>query len=300
MMKAPLIAYREAFLALPQTQIAGAFAGMGGILRTLDQPLIRMQTGLIAKLVADQAVGLGALGAAMELQLAPAFAAAIEANNRLLAKPFTREMFAWRAWLPEHPEALVRIPELRAQWLIGQAHVASRASVAAVSRRSAGVDSSEVTAALAGVITNPPDLLSMTVPGTGASLREVVKSVAPGALEPLEGGWDRIWLGGKDAARQGAASLRAALDELAESIAPGPKKDREHSYLSVLQLKPGDPTNRLLTLQVSLLYTTYQPLSDAVHDEGGIEALQALALGIVSCLAGVLARWAQLQSQPSA
>jgi hypothetical protein len=51
---------------------------------------------------------------------------------------------------------------------------------------------------------------------------------------------------------------------------------------------------------VSLLYTTYQPLSDAVHDEGGIEALQALALGILSCLAGILARLEQLRlrSQP--
>jgi len=299
MIKAPLIAYRDAFVALPPAQIAGAFAGMGEILRTLDQPLIKMQTGLIAKLVADRNIGLGALGAAMELQLGTAFAAAIESNNRLLAKPFTREMFAWRAWLPEHPEALVRIPELRAEWLVGQAHVASRASVAAMSRRADGVDSSEVSAALFGVTRNPPDLLAMTVPGTGASLRDMVKSVAPRALEPLEGGWDRIWIGGRDAARQGATSLRAALDEIAEAIAPGPKKDRERSYLAVLQLQPGDPTTRLLTLQVSLLYTTYQPLSDAVHDEEGIEALQALALGIVSCLAGVLARWVQLRAQAS-
>jgi hypothetical protein len=155
-----------------------------------------------------------------------------------------------------------------------------------------------VSAALIGVSSNPPDLLSMMVPGTGASLGEMVKSVAPDALETLEGGWDRIWGADKDAARQGAASLRAALDEIAEAIAPGPKKDRERSYLAVLQLQPGDPTTRLLTLQVSLLYATYQPLSDAVHDEEGIEALQALALGIVSCLAAMLARWAQLRAQP--
>lgn len=299
MIRAPLLTYRDAFVALPPTQIAGSFTGMGEILRTLDQPLLRMQTGLIAKLVADRNTGLGALGAAMELQLGGAFAAAIQANNRLLAKPFMREMFAWRAWLPEHPDALVRIPELRAEWLVGQAHVATRASVAAVSRRSDGVDQSEVSAALAGVTTNPPDLLSMRVPGTGESLREIVKSVAPEALEPLEAGWDRVWIGGKDAARQGAASLRAALDEIGNAIAPGPKKDRERSYQAVLQLQPGDPTTRLLTLQVSLLYTTYQPLSDAVHDEGGIEAIQALALGIVSCLAGILARWTHLQTRAS-
>jgi hypothetical protein len=300
MIRAPLMVYREAFAALPASQVFAAFEGMGETIRGLDQPIIRMQSGLIAQLVADHNTGLGALGAAMDLQLGSVFSAAVNAHAHVLTEPYVRETFAWRAWLPTHPEALVRLPTLKPEWLAGQAHVATRASVAALSPQRSGWEAEEVGAALAGVTRDPPDLLSMTVPGTEATLREMIRKVAPAAVEPLEGGWHRVWDGGTDATRQGAASLRAALDEVANALAPGPKKDREQGYLAVLQIQPGDPTTRLLTLQVSLLYTTYQPLSDAVHDEGGIEALQALALGILSCLAGILARLEQLRlrSQP--
>jgi hypothetical protein len=297
MLKAPLLAYREAYIALTPALAAGAFAGMTDILRTFNQPTVTIQRDLIAQLVVNQHTAIGSLAVAMDLQLGEAFAAATRLHRDVLAEPFTREVLAWRAWLPEHPNGVIRRADLRPEWLAGQAHVASRASVAAISRRQKGVDSDEVSAALVAVTRDVPDLLSMTVAGTGLTLIEVVKAAAPGAVEPLEAGWERVWNGGNDGARQGAASLRAALDRISSAIAPAAKKDRETAYRSVLELEPGDATTKLLSLQISLLYVTYQPLSTAVHDEADVDAIKALALGIVSSLAGILARWFQVQGR---
>jgi hypothetical protein len=109
-------------------------------------------------------------------------------------------------------------------------------------------------------------------------------------VQPLDGAIQRLKGGGADDARQAAASLRAALDKLAMNLVPGNKTGRVERYEALLGVRLGDSGGTLLHHQIGVLYASYQPLSDAVHDELHIDALRANAYGIFSALAAVLAR----------
>jgi hypothetical protein len=208
------------------------------------------------------------------------------------------ERISWRAWLPIHPSALTRTPALQTQWLMGETHNAAQASVAAIGRAGMGVDEAEIKAALTGVTADFPNLLELKVPGTGSDLKTLLGRVAPAVLKPLKGAVERLSGGGADDARQASASLRAALDELANQLVPGPKKGRDDRYAVALGVGYGDPDGKLLYHQIGVLYATYAPLSGAVHDELDIEAVRAHALGMFSAMAAVISRW--VLTQPGA
>jgi len=289
--RAPLGAYLDIAQRLPRAEIASAFAGMTEALSAIraSEPVFA-QVGLLARLAADSRPPIGALALGMDLQLSSAFSAALTAAPNL-RDPFMTERITWRAWLPVHPSALTRTTALETEWLVGETHNAAQASVAAIGRAGAGVDQSEVNAALTGVTADFPNLLDLKVPGTSSDLRTLLGRVAPAVLKPLQGAVERLSGGGADDARQASASLRAALDELANQLVPGPKNGRDDRYAVALRVAYGDPDGKLLHHQIGVLYATYAPLSAAVHDELDIEAVRAHALGMFSAMAAVMSRW---------
>ena len=297
-LRAPLAAYLDIAQRLPRAEIALAFAGMTDVLSPLrgSEPLFA-QVGLLARLAAESRPPIGALALGMDLQLSSAFSAALTAAPSL-RDPFMTERISWRAWLPIHPSALTRTPALQTQWLMGETHNAAQASVAAIGRAGMGVDEAEIKAALTGVTADFPNLLELKVPGTGSDLKTLLGRVAPAVLKPLQGAVERLSGGGADDARQASASLRAALDELANQLVPGPKKGRDDRYAVALGVGYGDPDGKLLYHQIGVLYATYAPLSGAVHDELDIEAVRAHALGMFSAMAAVISRW--VLTQPGA
>jgi hypothetical protein len=289
-LQSPISSYAEVMRTLPKTDIANAFAGMRGVLSGIEsaRPYL-VQPELLAQLAAAGRPPIGALAVAMDLQLATAVSAALYAFPAMLS-PVLTERVAWQGWFPSHPGALVRTAQIDTEWLLGETHNAAQASVAPLGRDGEGVDEREVAAAVAGVTSDFPDLLAMPVPGTGANVRGWLNHVAPDLLQPLQGAIQRLRGGGADDARQAAASLRAALDKLAMYLVPGSKTGRLERYELLLGVREGDSDGTLLHYQIGVLYASYQPLSDAVHDELNIDAVRANAYGIFSALVAILAR----------
>lgn len=282
--------YLEVMRNMSGAVVESAFAGIRDSLRLVAaDSLVMPQAQLLARVVAAGRPPIGALSAAMDLQLTSAVAAALNTVPSIRT-PVLAERVAWSRWFPHHPDGLVRSSVIAPDWLVGETHNAVHASSAALGRARPGVDDREVAAAVAGVTVGFPDLLAMSVPGRGVALLERLQQVAPDAVMPLRGAIQRLSGDGADDTRQAAVSMRAALDILASALAPGDKKGRPARYETVLRVDRGDPTGTLLHHQIGVLYASYQPLSDAVHDDLGIDALRTIAYGIFSAIAAVVAR----------
>lgn len=290
-LRGPMSGYAQIAQLLSRSEMTSAFAGMANVMSALrTNTAVFAETGMLAKLVADSRPPIGALAVAMDLQLNSAMSAAL-ASTPTLSNPIMVERIDWRAWLPQHPAALIRTNQIGSDWLIGETHNAAHASTAALGRAGKRVDEADIAAALQGVRTEFPDLMNMPVPGTGKTLRDVLGLCAPRAVTPLDGAIERLRGGGPDDARQASVSMRSALDELAAALAPGPKKDRRRQYAAILGVDHGDADGTLLYHQIAVLYASFQPLSDAVHDELDLDALRAHAFGMFSAMAGVVSRW---------
>jgi len=290
-LRTPVLVYADIATHLPRADMIAAFGGMSDIIPKIrGNGLLLAESDMLARLAAESRPPIGAVALGIDLQLSSALAAALTSVPRLRT-PFMMERIGWRAWLPAHPASLIRTSPFDNDWLIGETHNATQATVAALGRSGEGVDEGEVRAALASVIGDFPDLLSLPVPGTGASLRRALARIAPRVIDSLAGALDRLRGGGADDARQASTSLRAALDQLADELVPGPKKGRAERYEKVLSIELGDPGGKLLYHQIGILYESYVPLSLGVHDELDLEAVRAHAVGMLSAIAAVVARW---------
>ncbi|HUY08384.1 MAG TPA: hypothetical protein VMW80_02905 [Candidatus Dormibacteraeota bacterium] len=279
---------------LPRADLNHAFGGMRTVLTALEdvRPTFAYAK-VISNLVGNMRPAIGSLALGIDLQLNTSVMAALT-SLPALQRPYLLERTSWRRWLPQHPNALTRSSTGETDWLLGETHNAAQASVAALGRRSDGVDIDEVSAALSGVAYQFPDLLAMEVPGTGMDLRTLVRELEPRLADGLQGAIDRLRDGGSDSARQAAASLRAALDLLADHLAPGSKRGRIERYSAILGVEQGNPDGTLLYHQIGILYTSYPSLSEAVHDELDIGGVRAVAYGMFSAIAGVLSKWSRL------
>lgn len=276
---------------LPPADLIRAFGGAQVALAALtDQRPAFSYAKLITKLVEDSRPAIGSLALAMDLQLNTPVAAALAAFPAL-QKPFFLERLSWRRWLPQHPNSLKRSSEAETIWLLGETHNAAQASVVALGQGADGVDSDEVSAALDGVAYQFPDLMTMEVPGTGVDLGTVANRLEPRLAAALQGALDRLRTGGADSARQAAASLRAALDLLADCLTPGSKSGRIERYVAALSVDQGSPEGTLLYHQICILYFTYGRLSGAIHDRLDLAGVRVVAYGMFSAIAAVLSRW---------
>jgi hypothetical protein len=285
--------YVRAAKLLSPPQIDLAFLGTQNLLASLDTigPDFS-HLGVIASLLGDSRPAIGSLALGIDLQLSPAIAAALTSRPGLQGS-YLRERTSWQRWLPQHPGALTRSDTIETDWLIGETHNASQATVAALGRHAEGVDEAEVSAALEGVAYDYPDLLSMEIPGTGVDLRTYLTGIDPDIANALQGGVNRLRDGGPDSARQAAASLRAGLDKLADRLVPGGKRDRAGRYAQVLGVDVGDPDGTLIYHQIWTLDASFHPLGKAVHDQLEEAAVKAIAFGLFGALVGVLSRWAR-------
>ena len=279
---------------LPLAEQTRAFRGMEAVLAGLgDVRPNYSYSKVLSSLMGDVRPAIGSLALGIDLQLSTSLASAL-ASLPALQRPYLLERTSWRRWLPQHPNALTRSGTVETGWLLGETHNAAHASVAALGSHAEGVDIDEVAAALSGVAFQFPDLLAMEVPGTGMDMRSLVRTIEPRLDDSLQGAIDRLRDGGSDSARQAAASLRAALDQLADHLAPGSPKGRVERYVAILEVEQGNPDGTLLYHQICILYSSYASLSNAVHNELDIGGVRAVAYGMFSAIAGVLSMWAGL------
>lgn len=287
-----LRSYTLVFDAMSTAERSTAFGGLSDLLRGLESPALMIgRNNLAAILAAQNPTAIGGLGAALELHLSSPIQSALAANGVGLRRTFLAEAAKWRSWLPEHPGALIRSDELEPEWLAGLSHAGIQTSVAALHTSDTHEDQGVVAAAGERLFATFPELLDMQLPGGRETLRQVVNRLAPAAVEPLEGGLNRLASGGLDAARQGAVSLRAGLDAVWDVIAPGPKRGRHERLLYALGANEGSGTGKLICMQVQTLYLIYGPLSDAVHAEVDLHGARTFALSLLGSLAAVLAQW---------
>lgn len=291
--------YAQAAQHLSGPDLGRAFLGTQDLIAAMSvSGPIFDQAEMLAKLVGDTRPAIGSLALGIDLQLSSPIVAAL-ASRPALRRPYLLERSGWERWVPRHPKTLTRSDTIQTEWLLGETHNASQASVAALGRRRDGSDSAEISAALTGVTLAYPDLLAMRVPGTGFALKACLKRLDPRIADSLEGAVNRLREGGPDCGRQAAASLRAALDQLADALIPGSKKKgRLARYAEVLGVAVGNTEGTLLYYQIGVLDAAHEPLSKRVHDRVDDDALRAVAFGIFSAFAAVLSRWVAQGERP--
>jgi hypothetical protein len=232
------------------------------------------------------------LGAWADVTLAPSVAAGLDAYEALVPE-FNREGKAYEAWahsVANPSDSQAGPPPTRAI----RVHVTARAAIATLSLDWHGRSDAGDIAEAFEVLTDVRLGLDLEVPGTGASLEEILERHFPGTLEGLRGMVAALALSVPNGSKMAAFSFRDALRAFARELTGQPSRgDARTAMGQILAARVTDPaTGEYLLAAIGLLHYLYKPVAEAVYGHGGDrESLRAWLQSAAAAMAAILEAW---------